>query len=78
MIQTGGMGLDLHEIEVFIDKNGEVVIQVRGVKGKQCLDLTAPLEELLGNQVKERELTYEAYEETGQSEEQLQQKLRET
>ncbi len=55
--------MELHEVEVLIDKNGEVVLRVRGVKGKECLDLTGPLEQLLGGDIKEREMTYEALEE---------------
>lgn len=54
--------MELQEVEVFIDKNGKVQVQVRGVKGTACLDLTRALEEALGGQVEEREMTPEAYE----------------
>jgi hypothetical protein len=54
--------MDLEEIEVIIEKNGTVRIQVRGVKGQACLDLTKDLEEALGGQVELREMTPEAYE----------------
>jgi len=54
--------MELQEIEVFIDKNGQVRIEVRGVKGMSCLDLTRDLEKALGGQVEAREMTPEAYE----------------
>jgi hypothetical protein len=54
--------MELQEIEVFIDEKGEVQIEVRGVKGKKCLDLTEDLEEALGGEVAARELKPEAYE----------------
>lgn len=52
--------MELQTIDVFIDKNGEVRVEVRGVKGKGCLDLTRDLEEALGGEVAEREMTPEA------------------
>ena len=52
--------MELQEIEVFIDKDGKVRIEVRGVKGSACLDLTKALEEALGGEVENRELTPEA------------------
>ncbi|MBI3946289.1 MAG: DUF2997 domain-containing protein [Armatimonadetes bacterium] len=54
--------MDLQEIEVVIEKDGRVRIQVRGVKGEACLDLTRDLEAALGGQVESREMTPEAYE----------------
>ncbi len=56
--------MELQEIEVFIEKDGRVRIEVRGVKGMSCLDLTKDLEEALGGQVEAREMTPEAYETT--------------
>ena len=53
--------MELQEIDVFIDKNGQVRIEVRGVKGTSCLDLTKDLEGALGGQVEAREMTAEAY-----------------
>jgi hypothetical protein len=53
--------MDLQEIEVFIDKDGQVRVEVRGVKGTQCLELTRTLEEALGGQVLVREMRPEAY-----------------
>ena len=54
--------MELQEIDVFIEKDGQVRIEVHGVKGMQCLDLTKDLEETLGGQVEEREMTHEAHE----------------
>ena len=56
--------MELQEIEVFIDKNGQVRIEVRGVKGMSCLDLTEDLERVLGGQIEAREMTPEAHETT--------------
>jgi hypothetical protein len=53
--------VDVQEIEVFIDADGKVQIQVRGVKGESCLDLTRELEESLGGQIEQREMTPEAF-----------------
>ncbi len=49
--------MQLQEIEVFIDSRGRVSIQVLGVKGRECLDLTRALEEALGGQIEAREMT---------------------
>lgn len=54
--------MELQEIEVTIDKKGQVKLHVRGVKGQQCLDLTKDLEKVLGAQVVAREMTSEALE----------------
>lgn len=54
--------MQVQEIEVTIDKNGEVSVRVIGVKGESCLELTRDLEEAIGGQVQSRELTPEAYE----------------
>lgn len=53
--------MELQEIEVFIDEKGEVKIEVHGVKGMKCLDLTADLEKALGGEVASREMKPEAY-----------------
>jgi hypothetical protein len=55
--------MDLQEIEVTIDQNGQVQVHVRGAKGDQCLDLTRGLEEALGGEVVLREMTPDALEE---------------
>jgi hypothetical protein len=54
--------MELQEIEIFIDQEGKVRIQVRGVKGAACLDITKELEEALGGQIELREMTPEALE----------------
>lgn len=54
--------MDIQEINVFIDKNGQVKIEVQGIQGTSCLDLTKELEAILGGEVIERELTFEAQE----------------
>ncbi len=52
--------MDLQEIEIVINKKGEVEIHVRGVKGEACLALTRELEQALGGKVILREMTAEA------------------
>ncbi len=54
--------MDLQEIEVIIDKDGQVKLMVRGVKGVACLELTRELEAILGGQIEAREMTPEATE----------------
>ena len=56
--------MDVQEIEVIIDADGNVRVDVKGVKGTQCTDITRALEAALGDDV-ERELTWEANEEPG-------------
>lgn len=60
--------MELQQIEVFIDKDGNVRLEVRGMKGQACLELTRPLEEALGGQVETREMTPESLEQTGEQE----------
>jgi len=62
--------MDVHEIEVNIDESGQVEVQVRGVKGISCLDLTRDLEQALGGKIVLREMTPEAAENTEQWNEQ--------
>ncbi len=54
--------MELQEIEVVIGPDGRVQLQVRGVKGLACLELTQELEALLGGQIEVREMTPEAVE----------------
>lgn len=63
--------MELQEIDVFIEKDGQVKIEIRGVKGLSCLDLTKDLELVLGNHIA-REMTPEA-DEVGQEQVQQQQ-----
>lgn len=48
-------------VNVVIHPDGRVEIQVCGVKGEKCLEVTKAVEEALGNKVK-REFTSEMYE----------------
>ncbi|MBI5366733.1 MAG: DUF2997 domain-containing protein [Planctomycetes bacterium] len=59
--------MEIHEVQVVIEPDGSVRIEVRGVKGGACLELTRELEAALGGRVVARELTPEAGE-TGQGE----------
>ena len=54
--------MEMQEIDVYIDKDGEVRIEVRGVKGKSCLDITQELEAALGGKIDSREETPEMQE----------------
>lgn len=58
--------MELQEIDVFVEKDGQIKIEVRGVKGMSCLDLTKDLEAVLGDRLTNRELTPEA-DETAQA-----------
>ncbi len=50
---------EIQEIEVVVSPDGKVKVQVRGVKGPQCLALTEEVEKLLGGRVIERVATDE-------------------
>jgi hypothetical protein len=50
-----------HEVEITIDKSGEVRVHVKGAKGKACLEYAKWLTEIVGK-VKSQELTSEYYE----------------
>jgi len=50
----------IEEIDLIIERDGQVRLEVRGIKGRQCLDATRDLERALGGQVVARELTAEA------------------
>ena len=65
--------MELQEIEIIIGKDGRVQLQVRGVKGLTCLDLTRELEAALGGQVETREMTPEADENVTEQVQQWQQ-----
>jgi hypothetical protein len=59
--------MELQEIDIFIEKDGQVRLEVRGVKGTSCLDLTKALELALGGEVSSRDMKPEAYEVNEQS-----------
>ena len=50
---------ELQEIEVIIHSDGRVEVDIRGVKGAACLDITREMEQLLGGKVLERNFTSE-------------------
>ena len=52
--------MELEEIEVVIEPDGTTRIEVRGVGGPRCLEVTADLEAALGGEVTARELSAEA------------------
>ena len=52
--------MELQEIEVFIEKDGRVRIEVRGIQGGRCLEVTKALEAALGGQIESRAMTPEA------------------
>ena len=54
--------MELQEIDVFIEKDGQVRVEVRGVKGARCLAETEGLEKALGGEILKREMTPEANE----------------
>ena len=47
--------MEYQNIEIKIDKEGKVFLEVSGVSGKKCLELTKELEKSLG-EVESREL----------------------
>jgi hypothetical protein len=53
--------MEVQEIEVIVDADGNVRVDVKGVKGKACTDITRALEAALGDDV-QREFTWEANE----------------
>jgi hypothetical protein len=46
--------MEVQEVEIFITPDGKISFEVRGVPGRQCLDLTRDLETDLGGSVLER------------------------
>ncbi len=54
--------VELQEIEVTIGKDGQVQIQVRGVQGLKCLEITKDLEQALGGEIVARIMSPEALE----------------
>lgn len=54
--------MELQEIEITIGPDGQVQVQVRGVNGMQCLEITKEMEEALGGQIIARIMTPESLE----------------
>jgi hypothetical protein len=53
--------MTMQELEITIDKEGRILVHVKGVKGEGCLALTKNLESAVGN-VQERSFSSEYYE----------------
>ncbi|WP_282693618.1 DUF2997 domain-containing protein [Streptomyces sp. CC208A] len=53
-------------LEVTVRPDGRVEMHVRGAEGMACLERTQALVDRLGGDVESRELTAEAYVETGE------------
>jgi hypothetical protein len=54
--------MELEEVEIIINKKGQVTLSVRGSKGLGCLTITEELEHLLGNTIVSRIMTSESVE----------------
>lgn len=54
--------MEIQELEVFIGQDGKVSYEVKGVKGKKCLDITKGIELDLGGEIISREETSEMHE----------------
>lgn len=50
---------ELQEVDVFILPDGKTRVEIRGIKGPGCLDVTRSLEALLGGNVVDRQYTDE-------------------
>ena len=56
-----------HDIDIVITQQGEVHLEVKGVKGTKCMDLTKDIEEELGIVI-EQEKKSEYYQQENQTE----------
>jgi hypothetical protein len=59
--------MEMQELEITIDKDGRMMVTVRGVQGEGCMALTKNLENAVGT-VEERTCTAEFYEQTVKAE----------
>ena len=50
---------ELQEISVDLLPDGTVKVEIRGVRGKKCLEITKDMEQLLGGEVVSQNLTDE-------------------
>jgi hypothetical protein len=66
--------VEQHDVEITIEKSGEVAVHVKGAKGKGCLKYAEFLANLIGN-VKEQTFTSEYYEPESHVEIHLKQEL---
>jgi hypothetical protein len=56
--------MDMQEVEIRVDREGNVAIHVQGVRGEECTWITKSIEEALGD-LTDRTLSGEFYEEQG-------------
>ena len=49
------------ELEITISPTGEVQVQVKCIPGQSCIEETKFLEDALGNNIKDRQLTSDYY-----------------
>ncbi len=49
------------ELEITISPSGEVQVQVKCIPGQACIEETKFLEDALGNNIKDRQLTSDYY-----------------
>ena len=50
----------LAQLKIIVSKTGEATVEVEGVTGQRCIDITKPIEELLGT-VRKRTMKSESY-----------------
>lgn len=55
------MATNRHEIEIEIMPNGEVKVEIRGIKGKKCVTYAKQIANIVGK-IKEEKFTNEFYE----------------
>ena len=53
---------EIQEIDIFINPDGTVKFEIRGVKGRKCLDITKGIEDALGGNIDGRIFTDEFHE----------------
>ncbi len=56
--------MDMQEVEIRVDREGNVAIHVQGIRGEECIRITKSIEEALGD-LTDRLLSGEFYEELG-------------
>lgn len=55
--------MENQEVKIIISKDGKIQMEVDGVKGKKCIDITDDIEKILGS-VQERKLKPSYYDES--------------
>jgi len=56
--------MEMQELEIIVESDGNTIIHVKGAKGSDCLGITGTIEEKLGT-VTERTFTTDYYEQPG-------------